>query len=257
MNQELAPVEVARSLALWREHAAMALPILRNSPPRNIPAEQENTAIFVATRRSPFSEIAVRNLMYFLDSDWGLELCVAESMMEWATSLVAEWGDVRLHPILNPEGLVASVLLNRVMRTEIFWSDLEGDNLMLFDSGSLLRHRLPPEFDEFDFIGSPWHAEHVPPWCRVGSGGLSLRKKSAMLDVIDSCNTNYWLCDHEDIFYSAAMHLSPDRYFLPSPARAAEFSVEQVFHPNPVALHQAWKYQPAEKLKALLDGILY
>ena len=83
----------------------------------------------------------------------------------------------------------------------------------------------------YDYIGAPWG--WYPLRGRVGNGGLSLRRREAMLLAIERHgprNRN----DNEDVYFAdARAGLSIAPYEL-----AREFSVENIHHPDPFAVHQ-------------------
>jgi len=246
------PKEVAESLTLWRNRVNRELTYLNENAPTDLVLSQSKCAVFVESKRTPFSEFAVRNVVHNLGSKWGLCLYVDKSMINWAQKLTKDWGDVMVLQIGTPSGSTSAKYLNQKMREPEFWQSLPAEHLLIFDSGTMMRDKIPPQFLEYDYIGSPWLETVVSPWCRVGGGKFSLRRRSAMLDVINRCNTNFRLIKNEDVFFSVAMHLSRDRYAIPTPEVAAGFCVEQQFHPNPIALHKAWMNLKQEDLSALL-----
>jgi hypothetical protein len=118
------------------------------------------------------------------------------------------------------------------------------------------------EYLEYDYIGAPWHEKFsIAPSCRVGNGGLSLRRKSVMLDIAERCNRDHKLMLSEDVFFCVNMHLrnaeSPGVYHLPGVEAAGSFAVESLFRPSPFGLHKIWKYLPAHRVSELLNGIDY
>lgn len=253
----LKPAEIAHSLESWEEHVSRALPLLRDQHTVISDQSSDKQAVFLETRRGRFSEFSIRNVMHFLGPDWGLQLCVPERHETWFRKLLGSWGDLIVHPIPTPQNNTDSSFLNRRMRRTEFWSGLHGENLFFFDANSLIRKPISQRYMDFCYTGSPWSAKRLSPWCRIGDGKLSMRRKSSMLDVISRCNTNSHLIDSEDVFFSIAMHLEPDRYSLPDLDTATEFSVQQIYHPDPYCLHQPWKYMDRKSLDILLANIQY
>ena len=261
----LSPAEVAESQKAWRAYADRLLGEYQRTV-ISIGRGRTGTAVFIANRRTVFSEFALNHVPRMLGEDWGLALVVEPGMQSWAAERVADWGAVAVHSLVVPDsgtgsgtgsGTIAGVAAardprHRLLRTPTFWEQFETENLLLFDSASLILRPIPEAYLAFDYVGAPWPEDRVSPWCRNGSGGFSLRRKSAMLDVIERCNTHHWLIPSEDVFFSLCMALSPDRYTLPSLEEARAFAVEQLDHHRPVALHEAWKYQPRSRLDALL-----
>jgi hypothetical protein len=83
----------------------------------------------------------------------------------------------------------------------------------------------------------------------VGNGGLSLRRKSAMLRALSSVVYNG---SNEDVFYSihCSIFLS-----IPSSEIACKFSVESVFYPKPKGVHKFWIFFKDRELEAIYSQI--
>jgi hypothetical protein len=80
----------------------------------------------------------------------------------------------------------------------------------------------------------------MEPWAiatgGIGNGGLSLRRRSAMLFIIKNLDYREKYIDNEDIFFS----LGCQRFSLPRPSYeiSKKFSVETVFYDDPIGLHK-------------------
>ena len=113
-----------------------------------------------------------------------------------------------------------------------------------FSSESLLVNILDNKdniynYMEYDYVGAPWRNGNV------GNGGLSLRRKSKMLEVLDNCYhmkmytpTQLW---NEDAFFSEKInHVM--KLHKPSFEDAKKFSVETVFSDESFGIHCCWKW---------------
>ncbi|ORY75808.1 hypothetical protein BCR37DRAFT_333585, partial [Protomyces lactucae-debilis] len=96
-------------------------------------------------------------------------------------------------------------------------------------------------FFDYDYIGSPIHSslfdEPIPRF----NGGLSLRNRESMLQVIresapfeDPGQPWIW----EDQWFSMEMAKSRANYTLPTIEEASTFAVESVFNPAPLGVHR-------------------
>jgi hypothetical protein len=99
--------------------------------------------------------------------------------------------------------------------------------------------------NDYDYVGAPWNNNHV------GNGGLSLRKKNKMLEIIDSKG---YICMHEDDYFSYGIDPKIN-YHVPSYEIAKLFSVETVFYDKPFGIHNCWRdlYLPKEQADFLLN----
>jgi hypothetical protein len=107
-------------------------------------------------------------------------------------------------------------------------------------------------FVDFDYVGAPWDNGVV------GNGGLSIRKKSKMLEIInmyqkDNNNKNKKDLSHEDVFFSLNPYVS---LFKPTFNQAKLFSMEKVFsEKGSFGIHNAWNYIDNQLLQTHCDEI--
>jgi hypothetical protein len=94
-------------------------------------------------------------------------------------------------------------------------------------------------FIEYDYVGAPW--SQSMKWTRdtykVGNGGLSLRKKSKMIEIL---KTNIPVPSrNEDVFFSYPQHSTLNK---PSSDEAMTFSIETIFSDRAFGCHKPWVY---------------
>ncbi len=138
-----------------------------------------------------------------------------------------------------------------------FWLSMPFENILIFQTDAVLIDGNLDEFLKYDYVGAPWNKNQkwrtdgpvilnnlkgggfvrgTPTVHLTGNGGLSLRRRSAMLRGLE--NTKRILIN-EDYFFS--VHCA--RLINVSPAEIAmRFSVETVFCPDTVGFHACWKY---------------
>ena len=120
------------------------------------------------------------------------------------------------------------------------------ETFLIFNTKSIIlseNKHLINDFLDYDYVGAPWGNEFV------GNGGLSIRKKSKMLQIIEVCDFNE---QNEDEFFCFQ-----DKVFLnrPSFEKARQFSVETVFHESPFGIHNCYNenYLSIENLNYLVN----
>ena len=197
-------------------------------------------------------------------------------MQNFLNNLSAEWSFVIIHGSDNKEYL-ENVLknelkehCNRIQLIHLFINIIPGDinknekydyiwkyksiydyipteTFLIFNTNSLIlseNKHLINDFLKYDYVGAPWIKNG-----RVGNGGLSLRKKSKMIEIIDKCNFNE---QNEDEFFCFQ-----DDVFLNRPdfEKAKQFSVETVFYESPFGIHNCYNenYISLENLNFLMD----
>jgi len=145
-----------------------------------------------------------------------------------------------------------------------FWGAIRPrhEHVLIFEADTLLL-RGPgcvEGFFEFDYVGAPWHEfliSHLGYPSVGGNGGLSLRKRSKMLEVVRSraCNASRGpepsACA---VFEDEVLvrQLRRSNASLPPRATAAAFAVETIFHPRPCGFHKPWYYQEPDVMRHLL-----
>jgi hypothetical protein len=184
------------------------------------------------------------------------------------THLDDQWDIIIFHGNLNKqmlEELVDSDL--KMYKSRIKMIHMKVDNLSFFDYNSLLRCKkfyeyIPTEmflvfqldtlisdvyknniydFMQYDYVGAPWPM-HFPDL--VGNGGLSLRRKSKMLQILDE-----WPIDpriNEDMYFASYTGL-----YKPSYQDAKNFSVECIYHDKSFGIHQCWEYMSDEQMQII------
>lgn len=111
------------------------------------------------------------------------------------------------------------------------------DSIILKENKALL-----DRFLTYDYVGAPWR-----DGC-VGNGGLSLRRKSKMIEIGETVEPT--LLPNEDAYfcYQTAVELH-----RPTFQDAQQFSVETVFHEKSFGVHAPWKYLNEYELGYLLQ----
>jgi hypothetical protein len=103
--------------------------------------------------------------------------------------------------------------------------------------------------NNYDYVGAPWEWNK-----KIGNGGLSLRKKSKMLEIINICNDRKQSSPdqlhNEDVFFSTICTDKVD-IKLPSFEDATEFSIETVYSDNAFGIHKLWQYQNKRQIQKI------
>jgi hypothetical protein len=251
------PTEARRAVKIFRNHVDEMLPLLRDVRFTKIPQESDLFAIFFDWRRSPFTEFSLRNVMHFLGESWGLQIFVPEALGRWMQELTKDWHFVHTHVFPSSLILRGQNISDRVKKDIEFWRNLKGQQQLFFNSDSMLCRRNIEDFRMFDYIGAPWPSNVVSPWCRVGSGGFSLRRKAVMIEICETCNLHPLVIGPEDAFFSVNLHMTPGRYKVASSEIAQIFAVERIFHPFPLGINRPWKFLRSSEIAHILEHVSY
>jgi hypothetical protein len=133
---------------------------------------------------------------------------------------------------------------NNLLTTKEFWERIPAENILIFQTDSmLLRSGFYYYFINdiliYDFIGAPIYHIEFPAM----NGGLSLRRKSAMLKVIDY--KRYDAIHNEDLYFCNA--IQELKGTLPTKITATHFSVETIYSMGSLGFHAIEKYLTPEQ----------
>lgn len=210
----------------------------------------EFNSIIIENRTVINFEQILKNHIYFLNKGnrnvkWGLQIFHSESNENYIKNIVKDWSNVVLTK-LDIEDLDKKTH-TKLLKTIEFWEMVKGETILNFQIDSLLLRDNIDDFLEYDFIGAPWTFPKEGKF--VGNGGLSIRKKSKTIEYLK--NNDYEEDIWEDIFF--IKNLNDEE--LPDILTAMQFSVEDIFYPYPVGLHNPVKIL-IPLLKLILDNSL-
>ena len=105
-------------------------------------------------------------------------------------------------------------------------------------------------FIDYDYVGAPWKMWVGRLGGHVGNGGLSLRKKSKMLEIIEK--VPYPEGYPEDLYFCGIDHKIPMN--KPSWNEALLFAMESQYSSKSFGLHNTWLWIPATQLEKQFPG---
>lgn len=165
----------------------------------------EKVAVIVETRKYKALSFVLKNVMSNLNAEWKLQIFHGLNNLEYIKDIIENDNflkDIKDRIIfnnLNIENISQDDYSYQIMLNEDFWNKCIGDTILIFQSDSMLCPNSKfdiSEFEHFDYIGGYWGGpigpnghcnteytldEYYPV---VMNGGLSLRKKQFMLDII-------------------------------------------------------------------------
>jgi hypothetical protein len=191
------------------------------------------SAVIMETREHPHLETVIKNTMYYLnESDsnnkWKLEIFHGNLNKEFCEKIVEGIDNVELHHIdYDSMGLYD---YDSVFRTTEFWKTITSDTILIFQADTVLLKHGIDEFLKYSYVGAPWLKPKEGKY--VGNGGLALRNKQKMIEVIENYpNDNYF---KEDIYFIKYLN---DEDIAPIEV-AQRFAVEDLYYNDPFGLHQ-------------------
>ena len=213
-------------------------------------------AVIVETRKHNALSFVLDNVMSNLPNDWELQIFHGLSNKEYAIKCSKDLGrEVHLTD-LEIDTITADDSSIEIMLTEDFWNKVVGETVLYFECDSMLcpnsEHKVE-DFEQFDYIGGWWGENFYPnsvdeSYDRVMNGGVSIRKKSFMLDIIKNELQPY--LDRggnpcEDYFVSDRVRIKP------TVKNVLNFSIDcSYMYPlndkAPFGVHKPWGVSPSK-----------
>ena len=197
------------------------------------------TAIIIEPRKHQALYFVLENFVGNLPQNWNFIIFHGNKNIDYVYSILNQSILLRTHKHritlynLHVDNLTIDEY-NHLLVSKKFYDYIPTEIFLLFQTDSMIcknYHQLLNNFIEYDYTGAPWRDK------TVGNGGLSLRRKSKMLAIIENCTYNN---EAEDLYFTKACpHIARN---LPSFEDAKKFSVETVYHDISFGVHKPWNY---------------
>jgi len=205
-------------------------------------------AVFIEFREFDHVEFIIRNAIMQLGPNWSYTVVCGNDNYNFMITLCNNiCKNIKI--IKTTFNAVTINEYSDFLKTSDFWNLLIGEKILIYQEDSFIFNDNIREFLDYDYIGAPW-LENVLP-IRVGNGGLSLRTRQIMLDIIETIsNDNDKNLLHEiiseDVFFSKHMQrLGMGK--ISDEETATRFSSELIYNKNSFGGHQFWLSDPCWK----------
>lgn len=168
---------------------------------------------------------------------------------EYVRDVCSSFQNVHYHS-LGVENL-STTDYSTLLTSHEFWRRFSSEFVLVVQTDSLLLRPIEDRFFAYDYVGAPWSwtaLQGIPSEYQVGNGGFSLRRTAFMLNC-----TARSLPAHPEDTYFATMAFRHGR--LPPVDIAKVFSVEHIYFPTPIGLHQAYNFMSAESMATILQQL--
>ena len=148
----------------------------------------------------------------------------------------------------------------KLLTSSFFWKLFKGEDILLYQEDTMVFHGNIDPFLKYDYIGAPWKKTQDDNKHHVGNGGFSLRKKSAMLRVINQqrnliigSSTKKYMknskltCIPEDVYFSKSL-IDFNLGNVALYDDALKFSQESIKGINPFGGHAFWLSEPKKQI---------
>jgi hypothetical protein len=213
----------------------------------NIPKETDYYAVIIEPRNHPDLLTVIKSTMFHLNETnspikWGLQIFHGNQNEIQVQNICSLLNNV-VCVNMGVDNLT-NIEHSEYMESVDFWGKVKGRKALIFQTDSLLLRNGIDEFLQYDYIGAPWRKPKENQW--VGNGGLSLRTVSKMIKICENnpVTEQIW----EDIYFMKHMK----GVGVADIETAMRFSMEDVFSPNPLGVHNPIRHITPEQLKKVL-----
>ena len=152
----------------------------------------KKVAVIVETREHKALPFVLENVTSVLPKDWELQIFHGTTNKEYVKECTKQIKNKVHMSSLGIDEITADDSSLQIMLTKSFWDKVVGEIVLYFECDSMLcvnsDYKIE-QFEHLDYIGGYWGSDigvlH-DKYDRVMNGGLSLRKKSFMLDIIEN-----------------------------------------------------------------------
>ena len=212
-------------------------------------------ALIIETREHEALPFVIDSVMNQLDDDWKLQIFHGTGNANYVKRITnRKYFDRTITTNLGFDSLPQWPESNDLMVTEALWEQCEGDTILYFEADSMIcpnsNYKIS-DFEHFDYIGGYWGNTEYPldtEYPVVMNGGLSIRKKQFMLDIINN-NLESYLKNGgnpcEDYFVSSQVKNKP------TSREVRNFSIDCGYispldMKAPFAVHKPWGVTPSK-----------
>lgn len=204
------------------------------------------TALIIEPREHPALSYVINNFLHNLSCEWDFIVFHGINNKDYVMDIVNNLHDQDRFTLIN---LLVDNLdpdaYSDLFKKDEFYSNIKTETFLIFQTDTMILEKNKNVINimlNYDYVGAPW------PWHNnaVGNGGLSLRKKSKMLEIIKKKG---YEPGNEDVYFSFVKNI---RYNIPKYNIAKMFSVEGLFYLNPFGIHRCWHYLNEHEMAALV-----
>ena len=207
------------------------------------------TAVIVEPRKHKALQFVVTNFLENLSDDWNIMIFHGTTNEQYVNDILQTLSSNRITTIKLPYANIPVKQYSLLLTSAAFYEAIPTEVILIFQTDTLIfsknKHKIN-DFLQYDYVGAPWPPGYTPIG-EVGNGGLSLRKKSKMLHII---NTVPYRDEPEDNYFSRQKLYTPTGY------EARNFSVEMVFHATSFGCHKPFNRSYGDALIKLYPELL-
>ena len=201
------------------------------------------TAIIVEPRKHRALDFVLGNFLENLDRRWRIIVFHGTENEAFVKDIIAAKRTDRITTAsIGKSNLTKEEYSAYMMSTEFLYR-VPTDIFLIFQTDSMICPNFKNTIEQFlkyDYVGAPWKEipkDYMREGSLVGNGGLSLRRKTKMLEILENCPISPPNIP-EDVYFASSCPAV--RIHKPPVSIAKEFSIEMLYSPKSWGIHRAW-----------------
>jgi hypothetical protein len=196
--------------------------------------QRKYTAFMVEPRQHKAMSFVLSNFLKNLSDEWQLIVTVGDDNENYVRNIVQELGDNRILVFNIKLKNMNGIQYSKLLANSDLYKLIPTETFLIFQTDSIILEKdLLDKFIQYDYVGAPWIGTK-----QVGNGGLSLRKKSKMLRIIEQKGECY---QNEDLYFALTNDLNKPDFEL-----AKQFSIETAYNDISFGVHNCWMHLSKE-----------
>jgi hypothetical protein len=169
---------------LFRYICCNYLSLMRLLDCSKVSNNSKNEAVFIEYRCFPHIEFLIRNSIYKLGKYWSHTVVCGTTNYDYILKIVNKISP-NIRVIKTDDTNLTVSEYSKMLTSLKFWESLKGEKILIYQEDSFIFKSNIMDFMEWDYIGAPFPIGTNDTPNGVGNGGLSLRTKSIMMEVIN------------------------------------------------------------------------
>ena len=219
----------------------------------------KKVAFISEPRKHRAFKFVLENFLSVLPEEWGIQVNHGTENIDYLKKIIDESKIISESNRISLYNLGVKNMTHKdesdLLRTEKFYDNIDGDLLLKFECDSILcpnsEYKIS-QFEKYDYIGGYWGSnlyslDDLYPRSKPMNGGLSLRNKNVMVDLIKKYFDDYLASEKtwsEDYFFSEYIEKPLTRDVI-------TFSIDNGYispleMKAPFGLHKPWGTTPSK-----------
>ena len=179
---------------------------IKNTSQIHIELNKPFEAVFIEFRNSfPHVEFLLRNAIMRVGNEWSYTV-ICGNLNYNSIITICNSISKNIKVIKTEYDNLCISEYNKFLKGLDFWNLLHGEKILIFQEDTFIFNNNINNFIAYDYVGAPWVRDVLP--INVGNGGLSLRSKRVMKNIIKNLSNDDTFINEEiaeDTFFSKHM----------------------------------------------------